>query len=157
MNGHRLNSEDVSPLVHRLQDRRLGEPKSTPSAPADVVTVEDVAEALELSVADVAAELERMHREDREARLVGVLRELEEPRYRVERPAVVPAEATNPLHRLRSVQTLMERVSPTPLVRRAPTVDPDERFGQRLGRWVLLGLAVLALALMAWGILRGAS
>ncbi|MDX2065149.1 MAG: hypothetical protein SFX74_05350 [Fimbriimonadaceae bacterium] len=156
MGSARLEAHEVSPLVGRLQMQRLGEPRPEPEM-RDIVTVEDIAEALDLPVETVAAELERMHTEDREARLVGVLRELEEPLYRVERPAVTPAETVNPLHRLRSVQTLIERARPVPLVRRAMTVDADERFGQQLGRWVLLIFAALFIALLVWGLWRGAS
>ena len=113
----------------------------------DVVTVEDVAEALGLEPDFVAAELADMRRQDVEARLVGVMRELEEPLYRVERTSPELRAEANPLLKLRSVRELMERNRRTFELPRRPSQSAEEvrreREHSQRTLYILIGIAVL--------------
>lgn len=121
----------------------------------DVVTVEDVAEALGLEPNFVAAELADMRRQDIEARLVGVMRELEEPLYRVERTSPELRRDANPLLKLRSVRELMERNRPQLELPRRPKQSAEElrreREQSQRTLFILIGIAVLIVLI---GLLR---
>lgn len=121
----------------------------------DVVTVEDVAEALGLEPNFVAAELADMRRQDIEARLVGVMRELEEPMYRVERTSPELRRDANPLLKLRSVRELMERNRPQLELPRRPKQSAEElrreREQSQRTLFILIGIAVLIVLI---GLLR---
>lgn len=114
------------------------------------MTVEDVAEALHLDSEYVARELEALYEEHKEARLAGVIRELEEPLYRVERTGHTPPDPLgNPLFKLRSVQILAERSKARPVLpRRKETVHSSERLGQIVSHATLILLLVLVLILI---------
>jgi len=120
-----------------------------------VVTVEDVAEALGLEPNFVAAELADMRRQDIEARLVGVMRELEEPLYRVERTSPELRRDANPLLKLRSVRELMERNRPQLELPRRPKQSAyelrREREQSQRTLFILIGIAVLIVLI---GLLR---
>jgi hypothetical protein len=121
----------------------------------DVVTVEDVAEALGLEPEFVASELADMRRQDIEARLVGVMRELEEPLYRVERTSPELRRDANPLLKLRSVRELMERNRPQLELPRRPKQSAEElrreREQSQRTLFILIGIAVLIVLI---GLLR---
>jgi hypothetical protein len=121
----------------------------------DVVTVEDVAEALGLEPEFVASELVDMRRQDIEAMLVGVMRELEEPTYRVERTSPELRRDANPLLKLRSVRELMERNRPQLELPRRPKQSAEElrreREQSQRTLFILIGIAVLIVLI---GLLR---
>ncbi|MBS1701551.1 MAG: hypothetical protein JST12_07815 [Armatimonadetes bacterium] len=136
--------ETLRELIARLNEVENWHPITRPEA----VTVEDVAEALHLDPHYVAAELERIHEEHREARLAGTLRELEEPLYRVERTGHTPPDPLgNPLMKMRSVQLLAERSKSKPvLARREETPTFSEKFGHLIGYAMLILIAILIIA-----------
>ncbi|MFZ4506969.1 MAG: hypothetical protein ACOYON_04645 [Fimbriimonas sp.] len=112
-------------LLERIHQRESALAEITQSHP-NQVTVEDIAEALDLDPEEVARELEQMHREHREARISGVLRELEEPLYRVERPAPSSQDSmSNPLLKMRSIRTLSDRLN-APVLPRRKKVDHSD-------------------------------
>lgn len=108
------------------------------------ITVEDVAEALDMDPEHVARELERLHQEQLEARLSQTMRELEEPLYRVERPATTHSPTSDPIFRLRSVRALMERNAEKPQLPRR-VLEGDEQ-ARRMS--TMIGAAVLIVALL---------
>ena len=73
--------ETLHELLTRLNDVQNVEP----ALRTEQITVEDIAEALNLDADYVATELDTILEEHRSARLAGVLREMEEPLFRVER------------------------------------------------------------------------
>lgn len=141
------DTETLQNLLARLNDIDDWNPITR----SEKVTVEDVAEALHLDPEFVAQELEALHKEHREARLAGVIRELEEPLYRVERTGHAPIDPLgNPLFKLRSVQILVEKNKVKPfLPRREQKMDRSERIGQVLGHMTLILMFALILVLVA--------
>ena len=128
-------------LLARLNEAEHFQPVSR----SENITVEDVAEALHLDPDHVANELEMILTEHREARITGVLRELEEPLYRVERTGhTAPDPLGNPLFKLRSVQILAERNrDKSVLPRRKVQETNSDKLGQHVGRFMVLLIAVL--------------
>jgi len=145
---------ELRDLLLRLENFS-GEGDSFSERHRDVVTVEDVAEALGLEPNFVAAELADMRRQDIEARLVGVMRELEEPLYRVERTSPELRRDANPLLKLRSVRELMERNRPQLELPRRPKQSAEElrreREQSQRTLFILIGIAVLIVLI---GLLR---
>ncbi len=118
-----------------------------------IITVEDVAEATGFDPKFVEQELRKMHNELREARLVGVLRELEEPLYRVERPSINTDSKSDPIFRLKTVRKLMDRHNEAPVLsRRKISTAKEDAESAKLTRIVLITMAILCFALMVWGI-----
>ena len=121
-----------------------------PVSRTEKVTVEDIAEALDLDPEFVAQQLEIILDEHRAARVSGVLRELEEPLYRVERTGhTVHDPLGNPLYKLRSVQILAERNKVQPILPRRKLEDSSsDKTGNLVGRFVLFlmvaGMIILA-------------
>ncbi len=143
--------ETLRELIARLNETDHWKPVNRP----EQVTVEDVAEALQLDPNFVAAELHAIYEEHRDARLAGVLRELEEPLYRVERTAnqdLSPLDS--PLFKLRSVKILSERNAKKIELPRREKVE-DDRLAKAMS-YVILGILamcmVFALAQLAIGI-----
>jgi len=124
--------------------------------PTHYTTVEDIAEALGLSPAFVADELRKLHAEHREAKLHSVLRELEEPIHRVERPGLNQSHHSDPIFRLKSVQALVERHHKEPtLPRRDQTENKKaEEFSTRVGMIVLAAVGILGLLAVVAQFLR---
>lgn len=119
------DSEELRELLARLQGEEAELPRRT-----DKVTIHDVAEALGMSSQSVAEVLDQIHAEHHEARVASVLRELEEPLYRVERASPVNADPLgpgNPLFRLKSVQTLAA------MSRKKVELEPVEEVPEPLG------------------------
>ena len=136
--------EIADPIVLHELLARLNDPDDERilSRP-EVITVEDVAEALHLDPDYVAAELRAIYEEHRLARLSGVIRELEEPLYRVERPGHnVLDSSNNPLYKLRSVQILADRNKETELPRR-PKHSEQDRVAQFVSYLILGGMAIV--------------
>ena len=135
--------------LHELLARLNEVEHFQPVSRTENITVEDVAEALHLDPEHVANELELILTEHREARITGVLRELEEPLYRVERTGhTAPDPLGNPLFKLRSVQILAERNrDKAVLPRRKVQETGSDKLGQHVGRFMLLLMAVLFAAL----------
>lgn len=121
----------------------------TPVSRTDKVTVEDIAEALNLDPEHVAEELEFILDEHRNARLSGVIRELEEPLYRVERTGhAVHDPHGNPLYKLRSVQLLTEKNRERPKLPRREMVETrSDRLGFLVGRFMIILMFVLMVVL----------
>lgn len=137
---------ELAELIDRLhrQTDNWTEPVATRT---DHITVEDIAEALDLDPLEVAKVLKEIHEEHEYARVAGALREMEEPLYRVERPGHAEQDSlNNPVYRLRSVQILTERIAkPTVLHRRTETNKDSERLGNAIGKGVLILLVIVAL------------
>lgn len=149
-NHHEENVLREVPDLETLQEllSRLNEVEHyTPVSRTDKITVEDIAEALNLNPEHVARELEAILEDHRDARLAGVIRELEEPLYRVERAGhQVHDPLGNPLYKLRSVQMLTEKNrAKTELPRR----ELEETDSDRLGHWIGKFMIILMFALMA--------
>lgn len=140
-----VTEDELRSLLLRLDG--LGASETSGEGP---ITVEDVAEALDMDPQHVARELAAMHQERAEARLSQAMRELEEPLYRVERPATTQPHLTDPIFRLRSVRALMERNAGRPrLPRRA--IEGDEhahRMSTLAGAIVLIVALALVVALV---------
>jgi len=118
------------------------------------ITVEDIAEACDLDPDFVAHELRKLHAEHREAKLMGAIKELEEPLYRVERPDTVKPDSLDPIFRLRSVQMLMDRHKEQNLPRRATKHTPESKASQYVGM-LIVGLVVLgAVFLMGSAVMK---
>jgi hypothetical protein len=128
-------------LLARLNEVETFEPVSR----TDKITVEDIAEALNLNVEHVARELETILEEHRDARLAGAIRELEEPLYRVERSGhTVPDPLGNPLYKLRSVQILTDKNREKPaLPRRVVEESSSDKMGHLVGRFMVILMFVL--------------
>ncbi len=95
--------ETLQELLSRLNEVE----HYTPVSRTDRITVEDIAETLNLNPDHVPRELGAILEDHREARLAGLIRELEEPLYRVLRTGhQVHDPLSNPLFKLRSVQML---------------------------------------------------
>jgi hypothetical protein len=147
--------ETLHELLSRLNETDTFEPVTR----SQKITVEDIAEALNLDSDYVAEELEAILEEHRDARLAGVIRELEEPLYRVERTGhSVQEQMDNPIFKLRSVKILTEKNREKVVVpRRILGESHSERIGNLIGKFmlflmiaimVLLGVkAVIAIAL----------
>lgn len=136
-------------ILHELLSRLNEVEQFKPVTRTENITVEDVAEALHLDPDHVAQELEAILTEHREARISGLLLELEEPLYRVERTGHTPHDPLgNPLFKLRSVQILAERNRERPaLPRRKLQETTSDRLGHHVGRFMVLLMAVLFSAL----------
>ncbi len=120
-----------------------------PVSRTDKVTVEDIAEALDIDTEMVAQQLEIILEEHRAARISGVIRELEEPLYQVERTGHSAHDPlNNPIYKLRSVQILAERnkVQPT-LPRRKQEESFVEKAGNLIGRFILLLMVAIMIIL----------
>lgn len=144
--------ETLHELLARLNDpddrRILSRPEE--------ITVEDIAEALGLDPNYVAKELEEIYEEHRIAKLSGVLRELEEPLYRVERPGhSVEPSGENPFSKMRSVQILAERNKSKPVVPRRVETGRDEMVAKWIGYFVLGGMTLMTAILIAKVVLAG--
>lgn len=149
------SDKELHELLQRLQSGGNNEEQLTSSEP-EVYTVEDIAEATGLHPDHVAKELSEMLREAREARIVDVLRDLEEPTHRVERPSPESVESINPIFRLNSVRALMERNKLEPkLPRRKLMTQSEERQSQVLTWVVLIILAMICAALLIRGMFFG--
>ncbi len=144
---HRLHEVPDIETLHELL-RRLNEVEPyEPVSRTEKITVEDIAEALNLDPNHVANELETILEEHRDARLAGVIRELEEPLYRVERMGhSVQSELDNPIFKLRSVKILTEKNRLKPeLPRRTIKESHSDKMGHLIGKLML----ILMFALMA--------
>ncbi len=154
LRGEIENDDELRHLLHRL-DNFSGEEEVVSRRSRDVITVEDVAETLGLDPDFVATELADMRRQDLEARLVGVMRELEEPLYRVERTSPELRQEANPLLKLRSVRELMERNRRAIELPRRPSQSPEElrreREQSQRTLFILIGIAIL---IVLFGLLR---
>lgn len=133
-------------LISRLNETDEWQPVTR----SEHVTVEDIAEALHLDPDYVAAELEELLEEHRQAKLSQTLRELEEPLYSVERTGhAVHDPLGNPLYKLRSVQILAERTKSKPvLARREEIEDSTDRFSRWVSRVIILLMLVMTVALV---------
>lgn len=136
-------------ILHELLARLNEVEHFQPVSRTENITVEDIAEALHLDPDHVARQLETILTEHREARISGVLRELEEPLYRVERTGHAPPDPLgNPLFKLRSVQILAERNREKPVLpRRILQESKSDRLGHNVGRLMVLLTAILFFAL----------
>ncbi|MCH8979290.1 MAG: hypothetical protein IH945_08620 [Armatimonadetes bacterium] len=77
---------ELSEVLHELHaDSAFGDAREKDPLD-DHVTVEAIAEAADVSEDEVITALSRVRREDERARVARVIRELEEPTHRVERP-----------------------------------------------------------------------
>lgn len=116
--------------------------------PQHVITVEDVAEATGLSPKLVADELMAILNERREASISDVLRELEAPTYRVERPDVVRPDRLDAVFRTRSVQALMDRAKEKQLPHRPNVEEKTPYWVHVVGMsivWLVVTVAAVAL------------
>lgn len=149
------DTSELVELINRLQDdtHRLNQPVVSRS---DKVTVEDVAEALDLDPEEVARVLKEIHEEHEYARVAGALRELEEPLYRVERPGHSANDSfANPLYKLRSIQMLTERVAkPTVLYRRTKEDIQHEKMGAAIGQGILVIFALVVICCAIYLMIR---
>lgn len=151
---HILGSdEEARALIKRL-DNLHREMDTYPECPNNHITVEDIAEALHLPVDHVLGELNRMRAEDSQAHFNQVLRELEEPLHRVERPGTAQSDRLDPIFRTKTVTQLMERAQQKELPRRKVVVnDSENEFGHKLGRFMIFLLFGLMIFLVAWQVL----
>jgi hypothetical protein len=119
-------------------------------------TVDDVAEVLNMPVETVIRHLMEMRAKDREARLSGILRELEEPTHRVERPSTSAMPTGDPIFRTRAVQELMARQEEeTPVIpRRKYFEDRETRQEMVMGRIILYVLMAMMIGFIAFGIVQ---
>ncbi len=138
---------DLHELLQRL-GRSQGLLDQIVIEPRQSITVEDVAEATGLSPQVVADELKEMISERREACLSDVLRELESPRYRVERPDTARVDRLDAVFRTRTVQTLMERAKEKTLPHRPKVVEKTPYWVHVLGMaivWLVVTAAAIGL------------
>ncbi len=149
-NHHEENVLREVPDLETLQELlcRLNEVEHfKPGSRSEKITVEDIAEALNLDADHVARELEAILEDHREARLAGVIRELDEPLYRVERTGhQVHDPLGNPLYKLRSVQILTEK---NRVKAELPRRELKETDSDRLGHWIGKFMIILMFSLMA--------
>lgn len=116
---------------------------------------DDIAEALGISVEDVLRELQELRSEHRTAKLAGVLKELEEPLYRVERPSSTNEPKVDAVMRTRAARLLADRIQDKiQLPRRRAVEDQDEKAELAFGRKVLYALIIISLLLMWIGIMN---
>ena len=150
------DDQELRELLDRLHASQGLVDEVHAASPEEKVTVEDIAEALGMHPEDVARELARLHQEHREARLHGALKELEEPLYRVERPAVSGGDKLDPIFRLRSVQMLMDRNKETELLRRPVVKERESKASHWVGMlvvWLVVLAAVYLIGSAVWGAL----
>ena len=135
--------------LHELLSRLNEVEQFNPVTRTENVTVEDIAEALNLDPEHVARELELILTKHREARYSAVLRELEEPLYRVERTGHTPPDPLgNPLYKLRSVQILAERNREKPIFpRRKIEETKSDKVSASVGSVMIILVAVLMVIL----------
>jgi hypothetical protein len=137
---------DLSTL-HELLARLNETQEFNPITRTEQITVEDIAETLDLDPEYVAQQLEDILEEHRQARISGVLRELEEPLYRVERTGHTPPDPLgNPLFKLRSVQLLVERSKLRPVLPRRKT---EEASTDQIGSIVAKIMMIIVFTLIA--------
>jgi DNA-binding transcriptional ArsR family regulator len=135
--------DTLQELLSRLNEVEHYKPVSR----SEKITVEDIAEALNLDANHVARELEAILEEHRDARLAGVIRELEEPLYRVERAGhQVHDPLGNPLFKLRSVKLLTDKNREKSALPRRELKETDS---DRLGHWIGKFMIILMFSLMA--------
>lgn len=146
---NRLTEIPDSDTLHELLARLNELDSFKPVSRTENITVEDVAEALHLDPDYVTSELEAIFEEHRNARLAGVLRELEEPLYRVERTGhAVHDPLGNPLYKLRSVQILAERNREKAILPRRKLEDPkSEQLSNLVGKFMIYLMAGLMVVL----------
>jgi hypothetical protein len=142
------DQEVVSEIIHRLYP---DEPFRVFSRP-EVVTVDDIAEALDLPIEVVEEELRKVYAEHEEARLQGILRELERPLYSVERPGHAPLlHHERPLNSLQSVKILAKQNADKAFIPRRRYKAECDHETQRIAYVVLLAFLALALLLVIRG------
>ncbi len=144
------DGEELRELLARLHGEEDAVSRRT-----EKVTIHDVAEALGLTPESVAEALDQIHEEHHEARVASILRELEEPLYRVERASPINADPLgpgNPLFRLRSVQTLAamnrKKVELEDVQKPAPA-----SASHYVGNTILILMAVVLLVVLAKALL----
>lgn len=149
-----LTKDEVRAVIIALHERMgLSDPVEEAQA-ADEVTVTDIAEAVGLSTSDVENALRRI-RGSREAELAKVLRELEEPLYRVERPGFAPPD---PLSRhipwrAQELNSSILNDVPKPVIRtvRGKLKKKEDEAHEKVSNWiavVILGLFGLLMVLV---------
>lgn len=164
---HRFEGEPESNVIHDDAElnvllQRLGKSQGlvdeiVQAEPEHRVTVQDIAEATGLTAEYVEKELQLMLAEQREAKLSRVLRELEEPLYRVERTDVVQPNKVDAVFRTRTVQMLMDRAKQMPLPQRPKFVDQPSKLGQLLGMtlvWLVVSAGGIAILVSILKLLR---
>jgi hypothetical protein len=154
--GPHFSSEsetELSPGELRELLERLEEIEPRRELFSESVTIAAVAEVTGEAPERLAKMLDRIRREDYEARLSTMLRELEEPLYRVERAGVQPKTTITEayLARSRTFDTLLDRL---PTVDRQALLPRKEKPGpvERASVWasiVMLGsIAILTIGLV---------
>lgn len=139
------DGEELRELLLRLHGEESELPRRT-----EKVTIHDVAEALGVTPESVAEALDQIHQEHHEARVASVLRELEEPLYRVERASPVNADPLgpeNPLFRLKSVQTLAA-MSRKKVELEVETSQEAPSASRHIGNAILIGMAIVLVVVL---------
>lgn len=143
------SDEELRLLLERLHRADSLEEEAERYHQLGKITVEDVAEAVGMHPDVVAQELDSMHQEWMESKVAGVLRELEEPLYRVERPGTeIKSGLDSPLLRMKSVQTLASKLREDRTIDRK-RIDHSPSKQDRLIANVILGGFGLLFGLLA--------
>ncbi len=138
------SDEELRILLERLQRAESLEEETARYHQIGKITVEDVAEAVGMHPDVVAQELDAMHQEWMEARVSGVLRELEEPLYRVERPGTeIKSGLDSPLLRLKSVQTLAGKLREDSKITRKKIDHSPSKQDRLIANFILAGFGIL--------------
>jgi hypothetical protein len=132
------DQETLRELVQRLYPTESFQVITRP----ECITVEDVAEALDLDPKFVAAELDAIMREREVHRLRSSILEAEKPTFSVERPGHVVDE--HPLMRLQAMRQLAdENVARHPIPRRVvKKVEPVDLVSKWIAALILGSLLV---------------
>lgn len=138
------SDEELRILLERLQRAETLEEETARYHELGKITVEDVAEAVGMHPDVVAQELDAMHQEWMESRVSGVLRELEEPLYRVERPGVeIKSGLDSPLLRMKSVQTLASKLREDSTINRKKVDHTPSKQDRLIANFILAGFGIL--------------
>lgn len=139
------DAEELRELLARLHGEDSELPRRT-----EKVTIYDVAEALGATPESVAEALDQIHQEHHEARIATVLRELEEPLYRVERASPIntdPLGPGNPLYRLKSVQTLAAMNRKKVDLEDSPAKE-SKQASHYVGNGILIAMAIVLVVVL---------
>ncbi len=138
------SDEELRLLLERLHRAESLEEETARYHQIGKITVEDVAEAVGMHPDLVAQELDAMHQEWMESRVSGVLRELEEPLYRVERPGnEVKSGLDSPLLRMKSVQTLASKLREDRQIDRKKVDHSPSKQDRLIANVILAGFGIL--------------
>jgi hypothetical protein len=150
-----LTPAQVRLVLEELHARMGLHDERTPDRDVDGAMIADIAEATGLSIPTVCEAVEAVQRGDREAEVSRVLRELEEPTFRVERPghaAHDPLSRHFPWASKKITSSILDDVRQVDKPRRV-IVERKEQPHEKALNWLTVGLVVLVAGISIFAIL----